>query len=93
MTPKDALAAARRVGIRFRIDGEYMLMEARRAPPFAVVQELRRHKSHIKQLLIEEAEQRLADMHERAGILEFDAGLNRDEAEVLAMTELLEQLQ
>ena len=84
-----ALKSARAVGIRVRIDGEDLELDAPALPPQAVLDLLTQHKADILRLLrptnddwSQEDWQVLFD--ERAGIAEFDGGLPRAEAEARA---------
>ena len=86
MSAVEALKAARAAGIQLGIDGDDLVLEAASAPPAAVLDVLRRHKAEIVALLRPGADDWSAgDWHvffqERAGIIEFDGGLPRAEAE------------
>jgi hypothetical protein len=51
MNAVQALEAARRAGIRLRIDGDALVLEAAAAPPASVLDLLSRHKPSIIVLL------------------------------------------
>ena len=81
-----ALKTARAVGIRVRVGGDDLELEASAPPPPAVLDLLSRHKADLLKLL------RLANdgwstkdwqvfFDERAGIAQFDSGLSRAAAE------------
>jgi hypothetical protein len=85
----EALMEARAAGIRLDIDGDYLVLQAPAPPPPAVVEALSRHKADIVALLRPaddgwSAEDWQAFHDERAGRLEFDAGMPRPEAEAEA---------
>jgi hypothetical protein len=89
MSAAEALRAARAAGIELEIDGEDLMLEAAVAPPVAVLDALSRHKAGVMALLRApndgwSAEEWGALYDERAAIAEFDGGLPRWEAEVLA---------
>jgi hypothetical protein len=84
-----ALNAARAVGIEVDLDGDDLVLEASAPPPAAILDDLSRHKAGIAALLRPEndgwaAEDWQGFFDERAGIVEFDAGLSRPEAEARA---------
>ena len=84
-----ALKTARAVGIRVRIDGDDLELEAPAQPPQAVLDLLSLHKADILRLLRPandgwSPEDWQVFFDERAGILEFDAGMPRAEAEARA---------
>ena len=86
MTAAHALKSARAVGIRVRVDGNDLELEAEAAPPAAVLQLLSWHKADILKLLRPANEGWSPEdwqvfFEERASILEFDGGLSRTEAE------------
>jgi hypothetical protein len=76
MSAVEALKAACAAGVRVRIDGDDLVLEASAPPSPAVLDLLSRHKAGIVTLL------RSADG--RAGIGEFDGGLPHAEAEARA---------
>jgi hypothetical protein len=85
-----ALNSAYAVGIRVRIDGEDLELEAPAQPPQAVLDLLSLHKADILRLLRPANDAWLPEdwrvfFDERAAILEFDAGLPRAEAEARAV--------
>jgi len=97
MTAAHALKSARAVGICVHIDGDDLELEAPAQPPQAVLDLLSLHKADILRLL------RPADdgwspedwqvfFDERAGILEFDAGMPRAKAEARAFVYCLTEL-
>ena len=84
-----ALKAARAVGIRVRIDGDDLELEAPAQPPQAVLDLLSLHKADILTLLRPtndgwSPEDWQVFFDELAGIAEFDGGLSRAEAEARA---------
>ena len=84
-----ALKSARAVGIRVRIDGDDLELEAPAQPPQAVLDLLSLHKADILRLLRPandgwSPEDWQVFFDERAGIAEFDGGLPRAEAEARA---------
>ncbi len=86
MSAAHALQEARAVGVRVRIDGEDLDLEASAQPPSAVLDLLSRHKADILKLLRPSldgwsVEDWQVFFDERAGIAEFDGGLTRTEAE------------
>ncbi len=89
MTAAEALKAARAVGVELALDGDDLVLEAASAPPAAVLDALSRHKAEIVSLLRPgrdgwSAEDWQVFFDERAGIVEFDGGLPRPEAEAQA---------
>jgi hypothetical protein len=84
MSAAHAIKEARAVGIRMRIDGEDLELEAAAPPPPAVLEALTRHKADILVLLRPSVDGWSAEdwqvfFDERAGIAEFDGGLPRAE--------------
>jgi hypothetical protein len=84
-----ALKTARAVGIRVRLDGDTLVLEAPEQPPQAVLDLLFQHKADILRLLRHPHDGWSADdwqvfFDERAGIVEFDGGLPRAAAEARA---------
>jgi hypothetical protein len=84
-----ALKTAHAVGIRVRIDGGDLELEAPAPPPSAVLDLLSRHKADILSLLRPtndgwSPEDWQVFFDERAAIAEFDGGLRRAEAEARA---------
>ena len=89
MSAVEALKAARAAGVHLGIDGDDLVLEAASAPPAAVLDALSRHKAEIMVLLRPaedgwSAEDWQVFFEERAGIVEFDGGLPRAEAEAQA---------
>lgn len=76
---REILQAAHDAGIVLTVDGDCMRF---RAPAGALTPELRAALADIKQDI-------LYEYHERAGILEYDARLPRDEAESRAAKMIL----
>jgi hypothetical protein len=87
-TVRTAVAA----GISIKLDGDLLVLSATRRPDDRLIQDLRRDKTEIVAYLrgfacwSEEDWQALFD--ERAGIMEFDAGMPRAEAEARAAEEV-----
>jgi hypothetical protein len=86
MNAAQALQAARAAGIQVKIDGVDLLLRASAPPSTAVLEGLSRHKVHVLALLrLEKVEWTPDDwwafFDERAGVLGFDGGLPRTEAE------------
>lgn len=89
MSAFEALKGARAAGVELALDGDDLVLSAASAPPAAVLDALSRHKAEIVVLLRPSgdgwsAEDWLAYYDERAGIVEFDDGLPRVQAEALA---------
>lgn len=89
MSAVDALKAARAAGVELAIDGDDLALKSASAPPAAVLDALSRHKAEVVALLRPgedgwSAEDWLVFFDERAGIIEFDGGLPRAEAEAQA---------
>jgi hypothetical protein len=89
MNAVDAVNAARSAGVELRLDGDDLALSAASAPPTAVLDALSQHKAEIVALLRPgrdgwSAEDWQAYFDERAGIIEFDGGLPRAEAEAQA---------
>ncbi|MHC2626351.1 hypothetical protein ACVIW2_008383 [Bradyrhizobium huanghuaihaiense] len=90
MTVCEALSAARAAGICLVLDGHDLLLTAAEAPPDEVLSALSRHKPEIVTLLRStherwSEEDWLAFFDERAGIAEFDGGMERRDAEARAL--------
>ena len=90
MNAAQVLQAARAAGIQVKIDGADLLLRASAPPPAAVLDLLSRHKAEVVALLRPgrngwSAEDWRAFFDERAGIVEFDGGLPRAEAEAHAL--------
>jgi hypothetical protein len=90
MSAAEALKAARAAGVHLGIDGDDLVLEASTPPPAEVLDALSRHKAEIVVLLRPagdgwSVEDWQVFFDERAGIVEFDGGLPRAEAEVRAL--------
>jgi hypothetical protein len=86
MSAAHALKSARAVGIRVRIDGDDLELEASAPPPPGMLDLLALHKADLLTLLRPandgwSPEDWQVFFDERAGIAEFDGGLSRAEAE------------
>jgi len=86
VTAAHVLRSARAIGIRVRIDGDGLELEAPKQPPEVILKYLSRHKAEILELLRCGDDGWSADdwqvfFEERAAIAEFDGGLPRPEAE------------
>ena len=86
MSATEALKVASDAGIKLRLDGADLVIEASARPPAPVLDLLSRHKPRIVALLRAGLDCWKADdwrvfFDERAGIAEFDGGLPRAEAE------------
>jgi hypothetical protein len=84
-----ALNAARNAGVRIDVDGDALTLDAEAAPPASVLDLLSRHKAQVIALLRTgsdgwSGEDWRALFDERAGIVEFDGGLPKDQAEARA---------
>ncbi len=89
MSAVHVLKLARSAGIRIRIDGDALALDADAAPPPALLDLLARHKPEVLALLRPggdgwSGEDWRAFFDERAGVAEFEGGLPRDQAEVRA---------
>jgi hypothetical protein len=89
MSAVEALKVARAAGIRLRIDGDDLLLEAAVPPPAPVLDYLSRYKADVVRTLRSaedgwSAEDWQIFFDERAGIAEFDGGLPRSDAEAQA---------
>ena len=89
MSAAEVLQVAKAAGVRVNVDGEDLVLQAPAEPPPTVIEALTRHKADIVTLLrfIPDewsAEDWQAFYVERAGILEFDSGIPRPEAEARA---------
>jgi hypothetical protein len=88
MTAATAIASAIAAGITMEVDGERLVLSAPQRPDDRLLDELRREKPEIVEYLrglaawTDEDWQALFD--ERAGIMEFDGGFARAEAEAAA---------
>ena len=90
MSAVEALKTARAAGVELALDGDDLALTAASAPPAAVLDALSRHKAEIMVLLRPaedgwSAEDWQVFFEERAGIVEFDGGLPREEAEAYAL--------
>lgn len=89
MKARQALNAARAAGVELALDGNDLLLKAASKPPAMMLDALSQHKAEIVALLRPgldgwSAEDWQVYCNERAGIVEFDGGLPREEAEVRA---------
>jgi hypothetical protein len=89
MTAAHALRSARAVGIRVRLDGDDLDLQAPSQPPQEVLELLSLHKADILRLLRPtndgwSPEDWQVFFDERAAIVEFDGGLSRAESEARA---------
>ena len=89
MSAVEALKTARAACVELAVDGDALARKAASAPPAAVLDALSRHKAEIMVLLRPaedgwSAEDWQVFFEERAGIVEFDGGLPRAEAEAQA---------
>jgi hypothetical protein len=89
MSATEALRAARAVGIYLGVDGDDLVLEAPAAPPADVLDLLARHKPAVVALLRPggegwSAEEWQGFFDDRAGIIQFEGGLSRTEAEARA---------
>ncbi|MGC2075970.1 MAG: hypothetical protein WA728_08065 [Xanthobacteraceae bacterium] len=90
MSAVATLKAARAAGIELALDGEDLVLQAASTPPATVLDTLSRDKAEIVALLRPSedgwsAEDWQVFFDERAGIVEFDGGLPRAEAEAQAL--------
>lgn len=90
MSAVHALKSARAAGIRIGIDGDSLTLDADAAPPPRVLELLARHKAQVIALLRPggdgwSADDWLAFLDERAGIVEFDGDSSRDQCEARAL--------
>jgi hypothetical protein len=84
------LARARDAGVNIAVDGDDLLLTAPAQPPAAIVDLLAQHKHELIALLRPCRDDWMTeDWHayfdERAGIIEYDGGISRPEAEVRAL--------
>jgi hypothetical protein len=91
MTAAGVLKAASDAGIAIAIDGADLILRSAAKADAGLVERIRSHKAEIRALLrqpawFEEDWQALFD--ERAGIMEYDGGLSRAEAEAGAAEEV-----
>ncbi len=86
MSAVEALKAARAAGIQIAVDGEDLALAASAPPPASVLELLAHNKADVIALLRPtpdgwSAEDWIAFYDERAGIVEYDGGLPRGQAE------------
>lgn len=92
MTAAAIIASALASGVRVKLDGDRLVLSAANQPDDRLLEELRRKKPEIVEYLCgfsawrDEDWQALFD--ERAGIVEFDGGMSRSEAEAAAADEV-----
>lgn len=94
MSASEALLAASRAGVRVSAADGRLLLEAPAEPPAEVIDLLARNKADLLRLLREpdwDAADWIAFFEERAGVLEFDQGLSRGAAELLAFEQCIER--
>jgi hypothetical protein len=89
MSAFETLKAARAACVELALDGDDLVLNAASAPPAAVLDALARHKAEVVVLLRPghdgwSAEDWQVFFDERAGIVEFDGGKPRPEAEAQA---------
>ncbi len=89
MSASKTLRLAKENGIRLRVSGADLILDAERAPAPAVLEAIKRHKDTVVALLATDhdewtGEDWQAFFKERAGIAEFDGGLSRVDAEAQA---------
>jgi hypothetical protein len=89
MSAVEALNAARAAGVQIEVDGNDLVLEASAPPPPAVIELLASQKAEVVALLRHghdgwSSEDWKTFFDERAGIVEFDGGLPRAEAEAQA---------
>ena len=93
MTVTAALKAAATAGVSVTLDGDQLVLRAKSEPDPAVVDLIRSHKPQIA-VLLQEAGWSEADWQalfdERAGIMEFDGGFLRSQAEQRATDEMMQ---
>jgi D-serine deaminase-like pyridoxal phosphate-dependent protein len=75
------LAEATAAGLTLRTDAGHLHWRSDAPPAPDLLAKLRRHKTDVLELL--------TDVDERAGILEFDGGVPREQAEAQAVAEAL----
>ncbi|MEQ8652421.1 MAG: hypothetical protein RIC87_08155 [Kiloniellales bacterium] len=95
MSAAAALRLALEHGVRVEVEGDDLLLEAEREPPADVLHHLVQQKAQLLSLLRPgpdwDAEDWRNFFDERAGIREFDGGLDRQAAEAAAFTDTLEE--
>jgi hypothetical protein len=89
MNALSALKAARAAGVQVQVDGADLVLSASAQPPDNILDDLTRNKGAILDILRQETEgwdtnDWLVFFYERAGIIEFDGGAQRRDAEDLA---------
>lgn len=92
MTAASIVRSAIAAGIRIKVDGDKLLLSASDRPDDHLVRSLRAAKwvvlDYLKGLALWDEEDWSALHDERAGIMEFDGGLSRGEAERQAREEV-----
>jgi len=92
MTVIEVLQLAHAAGVSISVDGDDLVLCSSRAPDPELEEIVRQHKTEILRLQHDHATWSEEDLQvlfdERAGIMEFDGGLSRDEAERLARQEV-----
>lgn len=92
MTAAALIAAAGSAGVTMRIDGDRLVLSAPYRPNDELLEELRREKlaivAYLRELAAWSEEDWNALYDERAGIMEYDGGLSRGEAEDRAAEEV-----
>ena len=96
MSAETALTAASKIGLRINLDGEDLVLKADAPPPSDILDLIAqfkpqivaalRHRGHASEWV--EADWR-GFFNERAGVLEFDAGLAREDAKARAFADCI----
>jgi hypothetical protein len=95
MNAAEVIEATHAIGLIVRAKGSKLVLEATTPPPETILQDLRRLKSEILALLQVEPSSWSRDdwkayFDERAGIMQFDGGFRRAEAELCAFEDCVE---
>ena len=92
MTAAATVAAAIAAGVTMKVDGSRLVLSAREPPDDRLLEDLRREKpaivAYLRNLAAWTEEDWQALFDERAGIMEYDGGLPREEAETAAANEV-----